>query len=119
MISFKNQTVTVIRAAVIVERGDDMRDWSNATEHESPGWRVQPMATDEVLFSGSGGGGGTARDAVITRWKGFGPYDADITAHDRVRHFGAVYEVDGQIQRWPSPSGGLAHTECVLRLVEG
>jgi hypothetical protein len=116
-ISFKIETVTVIRAAVVVERGDNMPDWVNATEHPLPGCRLQPMATDEVLFSGSGSGG-MARDAVVTRWKLFGPYDADLTALDRVRA-GVVYEVDGQVQRWRSPTGRLAHIEVVLRRVDG
>lgn len=117
-ISFKNQTVIVERAATIVERGDTLLDWSNTSDHELSGCRLQPMATDEVLFTGAEQGG-VARDAVITRWKLFGPYDGDLTARDRVQFEGTTYEVDGQVQRWRSPTGVLDHLECVLRLVEG
>lgn len=117
-VSFATDTVTVIRPAWIVERGDEIPDWSSASEHQITGCRVQPMSGEEVLFSGSGGGG-AARDAVISRWKLFAPTGADITERDRVRHQGVVYEVDGSIQRWPSPTGTLAHTEAVLQRVEG
>lgn len=118
-ISFKNQTITVIRAGVVVERGDDMLDWDNATEYQLLGCRLQPMATDEVLFTGSAGGGGVARDAIVTRWKVYGPASPDIGPRDRARVDGVVYEVDGQIQEWPSPTGTLAHSEFVLKVVAG
>lgn len=118
MISFKNQTITVLRPTFVVERGDEVPDWSNPTQHLITGCRLQPMSADEVLFSGAGGGG-TARNAVVSRWKLLLPSGADITEHDRVRYADAVYEVDGFVQHWPSPTGALAHGEAVLRRVEG
>lgn len=125
MISFKNQTIMVIRAGTVTERGDDLPDWSTATEHSIEDCRLQPMATEEIQFTGSTTSeGGSGRDAVITRWKLFGPDGSeegaqDIGPLDRVRFRGAVYDVHGQVQWWPSPTGVLAHFECVLKLVEG
>lgn len=109
-ISFKRDSVTIIRPNYVTERGDLVKSWTGATEHTETGWRVQPLVGDEVLGD---------RDAVVRRWKGLGPPAADITEMDRVRHAGIVYEVDGAVQRWPSPTGLLAHTEVTLKLVEG
>lgn len=119
MISFKNQTITVLRPTLIVERGDEVPDWSlPPAQHLIAGCRLQPMSADEVLFSGAGGGG-TARNAVVSRWRLLLPADADLHEHDRVRYEGNDYEVDGLVQHWPSPTGALAHGEAVLRRVEG
>lgn len=119
-ISFKDQTATVVRPAWVDERGDLIEDWSNAAEHDIDGCRLQPMATDEVLFSGATDSeGGVARNAVVIRWKLFLPDGADIEAHDRIRFRSELYEVDGEPLRWESPTGFLAHVETVLRRVEG
>jgi hypothetical protein len=118
VISFKNQTIIVVRAAQIVERGDTVLDWDNVTEHEISGCRVQPRVGEEVLFSGDGGSG-AGRDAVISRWWLTLPSGADITSQDRVKWQGAVYEVDGTVQWWESPTRALAHGEAVLRRAEG
>lgn len=109
-ISFLNQTVTVIRPAWVSERGDLVADWINATEHPITKCRVQPVVGDEIRNN---------RDAVITRWTLFAPTGADIESTDRVRHAGTVYDVDGDIRRWPSPTGELASTQATLQRVEG
>jgi len=120
-ISFKNQAVTVVRPTEwIDERGDRFPNWETAAEHDLVGCRLQPMASDEVHFTGaSDAEGGTARTAIITRWRLFTPVDPDLGPHDRVRYDGTVYEIDGQVQDWPSPTGMLAHSEVVLRRVDG
>lgn len=112
MISFKNQTVTVIRAPLIAERGDQIRDWDNAVEHQVAGCRMQPQ-------TGAEGTGERRADAVQLRWKLFAPPGADIVEQDRVRRDGIVYEVAEYVQHWPSPTGTLAHTEVVLQRWEG
>lgn len=110
MLSFATQTVTVVRPAYIVQRGDTIPDWGNATTHDIVNCVVQPLVGDEVLGD---------RDSVQYRWKMFLPPNSDITAYDRVIHQGVTYEVDGDIQRWPSPSGAITHDECALNLVRG
>lgn len=121
MISFKNQAITVIRPTEwIDERGDRFPNWDTAAEHLVTGCRLQPMASDELHFTGSSESeGGVARTAVITRWRLFTPHDPDLQALDRVRYDGTVYEIDGQVQDWPSPTGALRHSEVILRRVDG
>lgn len=120
-ISFKKQTVEVIRPIEwFEERGDRIPNWDTAVEHELEGCRLQPMATDEIHFTGSmEAEGGTGRHGVITRWRLFTPPQPDLESHDRVRYDGAVYEVDGAVQDWPSPTGILVHAEVILRRVDG
>lgn len=120
-LSFKNQTVTVVRAVdFIEERGDLFPDWSTAEEHQLDGCRLQPMASDEIHFTGTDDAeGGVARTAIITRWRLFTPPSPDLNPHDRVRYDGVVYEIDGQVLDWPSPTGMLAHSEVVLKRVDG
>lgn len=109
-ISFATQTVTVIRPQYITARGDQVPNWGGATEHNITGCIVQPMAGSEEF---------SQRDAVVKKWRLFAPYNADITEYDRVRHNGSVYEVESYVQRWPSPTNALEHTEVELRRVEG
>lgn len=111
MISFKTQTITVLRPGTRSERGDTIPDWATATTHTVPGCCVQPDNGDEVTDRG--------RDAVVRRWKVLGPAGADVTSLDRVRWDGADYDVDGPIASWSSPSGALAHVEFVIQRVEG
>lgn len=116
-----NQTVTVIRPAWRMERGNRLPDWKNATNTTVTGCRVQPMQGEEILFSGSASTeGGTARDARLFRYKLFAPIGADIDARDRVSVGGTdVYEVDGPPQPWPGPTGIIAHQEARLKRVDG
>lgn len=111
MISFKNQSVTVIRPAYTVERGNQVPDWKAATEHTVTGCRVQPAAGTEEQS--------TTRDAIVNRWVLFAPTGVDITARDRIRHNGVVYQIDGSLRPWSSPTGALAHIEADLLRVEG
>lgn len=115
-----NQTVTVLKPAWVAERGNQIPDWDYATKATVTGCRLQPAQGDEVHFSGSSStDGGTARDAVITRFKLFGPPGMDVSALDRVTFRGRTFEVEGPPQHWPSPTGLLVHTELYLRVVEG
>ena len=103
-----------------MERGDELPDWNNTTEHDIAGCSVQPMATEEVHFTGrQSSTGGVARYAFITRWIVYGPTEADVLPTDRVRWGGAVYDVEGQIQRWPSPTGDLNHVAFEIRDPDG
>jgi hypothetical protein len=109
-ISFLTQTITRVRPVYTTERGDQVADWTNATTTDLTGWRLQPLVGEELLG---------LRDAVTRRWKAFGPPGVDVTELDRIRYAGVEYEVDGFVQRWPSPTGVLAHTELILKRVEG
>jgi hypothetical protein len=110
-ISFHRDTVTVIRAAPESDSyGDKIRNWDNATYTNVEGCRVQPATADENTVD---------RNQVNRRWLLFAPLAADIVATDRIRWQDTDYDIDGEIRRWPSPSGRLDHLEADLIRVEG
>jgi len=111
-ISFHVETVTRIRAPYVDgdRYGDEVRDWDNATETTVSGGRLLPMVSAEDTID---------REQIVRRWLYFAPPDADWLASDRLRWQGVVYEIDGEVRRWPSPTGRLAHLEIDLLLVEG
>lgn len=113
-ISFHRQTVTVIRASTTANRyGDDIRDWNTADEVDLTGVRLIPQAADNNIENV------VDRDRIIRRWVLFAPPDADVVASDRIRYGGDLYEIDGEVRHWPSPSGRLSHIEADLTRVEG
>jgi hypothetical protein len=58
------------------------------------------------------------QDRTVTSWRVFLPAGADVTAVDRWRFLGVVYEVDGEVERHRR-GGRDHHTECVVRRVSG
>lgn len=112
--SWASDVVTVVRAPVVVDRyNNEVRDWDNATRATVGGCSVQPLDSSGGLAITPG------RDAVVTRWRLFAPDGVDLLPTDRIGWQGVDYEVDGDLERWSSPSGGLAHAEVLLRRVEG
>ena len=105
-------TLTRIRPAFTSERGDQIPDWLNASEAELTGCRVQPMAGEEVTEPQN-------RDSVTTAWKVYAPSGTDVRSTDRIRYAGTLYEVNGSVRNWPSPTGTLASTQFELRRVDG
>lgn len=59
------------------------------------------------------------RLAVATGWTVAAPKGADIVATDHVRYGGVEYEVIGEPQRVPSPTGALDAVRLVLQRWEG
>ena len=47
------------------------------------------------------------------------PAAADIRDTDRIEYEGVTYDIDGSVERWPSPTGRLAHIEARLVRTEG
>lgn len=106
------ETVTVDRlrgVSTTDAHGDSSVNWDDPDEKPIPGCSLQPVPGSEILID---------RNAVISRWKWRGPYDADVTSADRIRHQGVDYEVDGSVQRWWDTSG-LDHSYCLLRRMDG
>lgn len=110
-ISYHRDTVTVLRAPLVDDGyGNQVPDWSEPTRTDVPGCRLQPERAAEYVLD---------REAVTTRWRLFAPEGTDLRATDRVEYAGVVYQVDGEPERWPSPTGRLAHVEALLRRTEG
>lgn len=104
------EPVDVLEAATLTDpySGEaNGQDWDNATRTTVQGCSVQPELGSELLVN---------RDMVVTRWRLRGPSGMAVTARSRVEYRGDVYEVDGDVERWP---GRLAHTSLLLKRVEG
>lgn len=104
-------TLTRVRAPLVDDgRGNQTRDWAHATETDLHGWAIDTGAAGEDT---------TNRDADSVEYVVRGPYAADIEATDRVRLFGALYEVEGGVLRQPGPSSRTSHTIVRLTRWEG
>lgn len=102
------ETVTRVRGVASSDAyGNETIDWSNPDRLPIAGCSVQPEQGSEETFD---------RSMVVARWRLWGPSMMDLSARDRVEHEGLVYEVDGEVLRWP---GRLAHATCLLKRVEG
>jgi hypothetical protein len=121
--SFWTDTVDVLQAELVDDvdgsnYGNQTLDWDNATTTALDGVHVQPVAEPEQIAAG--------RDTVTTRWRLQMPADVaeslpagELQATDRVTYRGKVYEIDGQPERWPSPTGTMDHVDAFLVLTEG
>lgn len=115
-ISFHRDVITRVRAPLSADRyGDDVRDWGNATATDIRGCRVVPGA----VGSDSAPTNVIDRDRLNRRFQLFAPPDADLLGSDRIRWQGVDYEITGDVRRWRSVTGRLAHIEADLLRVEG
>lgn len=105
IVSFANETLTRLRAPLVKDHGSWVPDWSAPTEATLTGWSLQPGASVEDLQN---------RDAVRVDWTAYGPYDADVTAADKIRLPSGDYGVIGEPERWKSPTGRISSTKLLL-----
>lgn len=110
MSSIKTDTVTVLTAGTVTDRGTVFPDWSSPTETTVADCRVQPVRGEEALAF--------ARQGVKDWRRLFGPADMTLTTEDRVRWDGKDFEVES-VMEFDSPTGAVAHIEAVLYLMEG
>lgn len=106
VVSFANETLTRLRAPMIMDHGSPVLDWGNAVEVPLSGWSLQPGASVEDLQN---------REAVRVDWTAYGPYDADVNATDRIRLSSGDYAVVGEPERWKSPTGRVSSTKLLLQ----
>lgn len=105
------QTIVRLRAATVQDRhGNTVRDWATATAKTIRGCSVDPSAPTEMLLG---------RDADKVGAFVMAPIDTDVVSSDRIRFGGRDYEVYGQPNEWPSPSGRLDYLAIVLQKWEG
>lgn len=108
MLPLATQTVTVWRASVVTDHGNDVRDWGTADSHDLDNCSVQPAPGPEDRIN---------RDAITTIWTVYAPITADVLDTDRVEVNGIRYDIDGSVRRWQT--GILDHLEIPLKDVEG
>jgi hypothetical protein len=106
VVSFATETLTRLRAPQIMDHGSMVQDWDNATTATLTGWTLQPGASSEDLLN---------REAVRVDWTAYGPYDADVSATDRIRLPSGDYSVIGEPERWKSPTGRVSSTKLLLQ----
>lgn len=106
IVSFANETITRLRAVLVLDHGSMVSDWTAPAEVTIPGWSLQPGASAEDLQN---------RDAVRVDWTAYGPYDADVTAADKIRLPSGDYGVIGEPERWKSPTGRVSSTKLLLQ----
>lgn len=107
-ISFHTETVEVLAGSSTTDRyHNTVTDWTTPTATAVAGCRMVPVPGDEVL------------DRVTRRWVLYAPLGTALTAASRIRYGGVVYDVTGEVRRWRSPTGRLAHLEADLERVEG
>lgn len=99
---------------VTVLRGQDRDNWGNLqgsdTETDVTGCSVQPVSATESTDRGQ---------LLVTSLTLYAPAGTDITAEDRVRWLGDVYEVSGKPARWNDELGNPDHVQAQLLLREG
>jgi len=100
--SWCNDTITVMRAPWVSERGTKVRDWPKAREHAVCGCSVQ--YSDTASLDRAHRAQAVATSAVV-----YCPPGADVEAGDRILHGGATFEVEGEPIEAKSPFGGCDH----------
>lgn len=88
--------------------GDPTIDWSNPDRKIIRSCDWQPEQGQEISLD---------RDAVVTRWRWFGPINADVTDQDRLEVDGLVYYIEGSVEEWPGE--WLAHKTALCRRSTG
>ena len=100
-------SIDVVRPVMVSDRGTLIADWdaSPASDVEVTGCLATPGASAEDL---------AARTSLIVHWTVYAPPGTDVRATDGVRLDGHLYRVNGEPQRWTSPSGLLDHVRIEL-----
>lgn len=94
--------------------GNPVRDWTAAVRTDLPGWRVQPVQGSRANAADS-----VPRDGLERNRRAFGPPGVDLEQTDRIEWQGDTWLIDGDVDRWRSPTGRLAHIEIMLTRMEG
>lgn len=105
-LSFFRDTVTVIRPGTGTKNGQEVNDWTNATESTLTRAQVTAQSTSRDFD-------GRLLNVTDRRTLRAG-YDADIKAGDRVVFNGETYEVEGEVFHTKSPTGRVSSTRCTL-----
>ena len=105
-LSFFNDSVVVIRAAITKKHGSEVFDWANATSTTLTGVQVTPQQTSREF--------GDRTLQITERYTLRASYDADIRAGDRIVWRGETYEIDGEVFHTESPTGRVSSTRCSL-----
>ena len=111
MFSWWKDSITRIRPGEKTVRGSVVPDWSNASELTITGCHGQPASTG---LSEDGRVLGIMQGITL-----YAPANADIQAGDRITYNGNTYEINGEVNVWPSATGALDQLVINLRRYSG
>lgn len=110
-VPFAQQTVVLLRRQV-TGRDAHGNDTYSETRTTVDNVLVEPYHTVERF---------DASDLTATRLRLYAPASVGdvLTSIDAVEYRGATYELEGDPMMWPDWSGGIHHTEAILKKVAG
>lgn len=94
------ETVAVLTAGTVADpySGDDVASWETSTSVNVPGVGVEPRPSQEPTQD--------ARNAVVSGFTLYFPPDTQVSAANKVRVRGNVYDVIGDPADWRNPFTG-------------
>lgn len=101
MHAWMNDTVSRVRPSTKTVRGSVIPDWENATTKDITNCSMQPA---ETSLSQDGRVLGISDGFTL-----YAPMDADIQAGDHITYAGNTYTITGDVRKWSSPTGAMAH----------
>ena len=111
MFNWWRDTITRIRPGEKTVRGSTVPDWDKASELTITNCHGQPASTG---LSEDGRVLGIMQGITL-----YAPANADIQAGDRITYNGNTYEINGEVNVWPSATGALDHLVINLRRYSG
>ena len=93
--------VTRVRPGTKTVRGSEVPDWDKATIKDITDCSMQPAST---TLSQDGRVLGISDGYTL-----YAPLDADIQAGDHITYAGITYTITGDVRKWNSPTGAMAH----------
>lgn len=118
----RTRHATILQPAVVTDAwGNEVEDWSNATEidERTVGADVEPLTCWLAQSTPQTASPDGVRDPDVSEWLAFWFPGTPITGRDRVRIDGRVFQVKGAPNDAHTPNGVVHHVETRLRLVEG
>lgn len=107
-------TVFRIRPVQGEDRGESFLEYGAAAERTRV-FHVSVQPASGVEFTGPGRDATQAQFAVLD----FENLPGFWEATDRVEIDGTAYQIEGDVQDWPSPTGGLSHIQLLVNRWEG
>lgn len=110
--SWCGDTITVLRAPLVSQRGAKVRDWANAETHDITGCSLQLASSATQDAYGR-------LESVATFGTILCPPGADVKAGDRVRFDGQTFEINGEPFAKRSPFGNCDHVRLTVTARRG
>lgn len=107
--SFARQSVQRLRPVETNDHGNTVRTYPDSGPVVG-GLVIDPLSTREDNFN---------RTATITQYRVMAPPTADLQDEDHLLYRGKVYQILGEVQYQPSPTGALDQLVFVMEVWNG